>query len=261
MSTLGDVKDLSSTAAVMLKTSVFAAWAEFQAASLRQAYLAEVIRPHLPLLAPLWIASLREYARVRVDPEAGMPGSGALSGASSFESTYAGLTREVALPYYATAWPPMLMAVALLLKTGDCSIILAMDGIEPLSPEQPTTKNGDDEPAMFFYVVFGLAFEALSNPSASISGGVITTEEGRALTAKVLQASLEALGGLIRPEVAGKALFRDSMLEELCALCQRLIATEPPAVQRHVIGVVVRLATSYADDLLGEPMCVRQMWL
>lgn len=97
MSSLGDVKDLSSTAAVMLKTSIFAAWAQFQTASVRQPYLVEVIRPHLPVLCPLWVASLREYARVKTDPDAtSTTDSGA--GGAAFDSVYSGLSRETALP-------------------------------------------------------------------------------------------------------------------------------------------------------------------
>lgn len=96
MTSLGDVKDLSTTAAVMLKTSIFAAWAQFQTSSVKQPYLAEVIRPHLPLLCPFWIASLREYARVRTDPVAASSDGGA--GGAAFDSVYSGLSRETALP-------------------------------------------------------------------------------------------------------------------------------------------------------------------
>lgn len=96
MSSLGDVKDLSSTAAVMLKTSIFAAWAQFQTASVQQPYLVDVIKPHLPLLCPFWVASLREYARVRTDPDATSSDSGV--GGAAFDSVYSGLSRETALP-------------------------------------------------------------------------------------------------------------------------------------------------------------------
>lgn len=93
MTSIGDVKDLSSTAAVMLKTSILAAWARFQTASTRQPYLVDVIRPHLPLLCPFWVASLREYARMHVDPTALSSEAG-----SAFDSVYSGLSRETVLP-------------------------------------------------------------------------------------------------------------------------------------------------------------------
>lgn len=96
MTSLGEVKDLSSTASVMLKTSIFAAWAQFQIASIQQPYLVKVIEPQLELLCPLWISSLREYARVRTDPEATSSDSGV--GGATFDSVYSGLSRETALP-------------------------------------------------------------------------------------------------------------------------------------------------------------------
>ena len=96
MTSLGAVTDLSTTASVMLKTSIFSAWAEFQIASIRQPYLVKVIQPHLSLLCPFWVASLREYARVRTDPEATSEDSGV--GGATFDSVYSGLSRETALP-------------------------------------------------------------------------------------------------------------------------------------------------------------------
>jgi hypothetical protein len=71
MVALGDVEDLSANAAIMLKVSVLAAWAELQVASIRQAYLVEVIKPYRWLLGPFWIGALRDYAQLRTDPEMG----------------------------------------------------------------------------------------------------------------------------------------------------------------------------------------------
>lgn len=96
MVAIGDLRDLSSTAAVMLKTSIFAAWAQLQVASTQQAYLVRVVKPQLPLLCPFWVASLREYARLRTDPDAAASDAGA--GGAVFDSVYSGLSRETALP-------------------------------------------------------------------------------------------------------------------------------------------------------------------
>lgn len=92
MVALGDVADLSANAAVMLKVSVLAAWAELQVASTRQAYLVEVVRPYCWLLGPFWIGALRDYAQLRTDPEMGV---GAGAGGFDFNN---GLGRDVLLP-------------------------------------------------------------------------------------------------------------------------------------------------------------------
>lgn len=91
MVALGDVEDLSANAAVMLKVSVLAAWAELQIASTRQSYLVNVVKPYQWLLGPFWIGALRDYAQLRTDPEMGA----VAMGSHDFSG---GLGRDVLLP-------------------------------------------------------------------------------------------------------------------------------------------------------------------
>ncbi|GAA6022908.1 hypothetical protein JCM10207_006860 [Rhodosporidiobolus poonsookiae] len=242
MTSLGDVQELSSTASVMLKTSIFAAWAQFQTASVRQPYLADVIRPHLPLLCPFWAASLREYARVRTDPDATSSDSGA--GGAAFDSVYSGLSRETALPFYQAAWPQMLHAVATLLKASDPHMLRAIDGLDTAelsSTSLPSPTRAD--PAAFFWVLFGLAFEALctSGPSSSSSS---------ASTASIQSIALEALVGLLRPDVSGTVL-KDSagVFDEVCNLCYRLAITEGPAIRVRVLEIALQMARTFIKDV------------
>jgi len=93
MVALGDVEDLSANAAVMLKISVLAAWAELQIAATRQAYLVAVVQPYRWLLGPFWIGALRDYAQLRTDPE---------MGAGAAMDLNNGLGRDVLLPVSGT---------------------------------------------------------------------------------------------------------------------------------------------------------------
>ncbi|GAA5974285.1 hypothetical protein JCM11641_006712 [Rhodosporidiobolus odoratus] len=234
MTSLGDVENLSSTASVMLKTSIFAAWAQFQTASVRQPYLVEVIRPHLPLLCSFWVASLREYARVRTDPDATSSDSGA--GGAAFDSVYSGLSRETALPFYERAWPPMLHAVASLLKASNPHMLRAMDGLDPSdsASDAPSSSHGP-EPALFFWVVLGLAFEALC--TAGPSSGASTVS---------LQAiALDAVAGLIRPDVSGTALEKEGLLDEITNVCYRLAMIEGPEIKLKVLEIALGLSQSF----------------
>lgn len=80
----------------MVKMAVFSAWAELQIASAEQTYLVDVLRPHIAKLTPLWLASLREYARLRFEPDiSSSMGSASLSG--SLDTIYAALNRETLL--------------------------------------------------------------------------------------------------------------------------------------------------------------------
>jgi hypothetical protein len=77
--------------------AVFSAWAELQIASAEQTYLVDVLKPHIARLTPLWLASLREYARLRFEPDisSSMGGTASLSG--SLDTIYAALNRETLL--------------------------------------------------------------------------------------------------------------------------------------------------------------------
>ncbi|RGB29005.1 armadillo-type protein [Rhizophagus diaphanus] len=154
VTTVGDVKDLSPHAAIMIKLSVLNAWAELQVSSIKQSYLIQVIEPNLPLLCPLWVSALKEYARVQVEPDVAeaqinvigngkIGGSGGNFGGGSaqtevFDSMYSGLTREVILPYYNMSWLTILGAVASLLESGNPLIISALNGSDSSS-----TSSGD----------------------------------------------------------------------------------------------------------------------
>jgi hypothetical protein len=80
----------------MVKMAVYSAWAELQIASADQTYLVDVLKPHIAKLTPLWLASLREYARLRFEPDiSSSMGSASLSG--SLDTIYAALNRETLL--------------------------------------------------------------------------------------------------------------------------------------------------------------------
>ena len=93
---IGDLSGLSSNALVMVKMAIFSAWAELQIASAEQKYLVEVLKPHIAKLTPLWLASLREYARLRFEPDSSAT-SGPTSLSGNLDSIYAALNRETLL--------------------------------------------------------------------------------------------------------------------------------------------------------------------
>lgn len=93
---IGDLKGLSSNAQTMVKMAVFSAWAELQIASSEQRYLVDIVRPHISRLTPLWLASLKEFARLRFEPDISLTaGPGTLSG--SLDTVYAAMNRETLL--------------------------------------------------------------------------------------------------------------------------------------------------------------------
>jgi hypothetical protein len=92
MLSLGDAGELSPNASAMLRISTLSAWAQLQVSSVQQGYLENVVKPYRSTLSSLWIASLRDYASIRIDSEF-------LHDTSSVvDSSYSSLGKEVLLP-------------------------------------------------------------------------------------------------------------------------------------------------------------------
>ncbi|KAF5018866.1 hypothetical protein F66182_9158 [Fusarium sp. NRRL 66182] len=231
---IGDLKGLSSNAQVMVKISVFSAWAELQVASSEQHYLLDVLRPQIGTLTPLWLESLREFARLRFEPDISMTlGPPSLSG--SLDTIYAALNRETLLRFYQDAWLKLVDAIASLIEQDSEFVFDALDGKESDGPStggkgKSSDINYRDEPVAFFFVLFGLAFEALATRSGQ-SDSLATHEQTLAI--------LQALKKILHPSVSGHAIYRPDVFSETMDLLDRLVLTESLDVQ----GVIVEIAS------------------
>jgi hypothetical protein len=226
MVSLGDVKDLSSSASVMLKISILSAWAELQVAATKQAYLVEVIRPYRWLLGPFWVGALRDYAYLRTDPEMG-------AGAAAGMDLGSGMGRDVLLPYYEKAVPKLLHAVAIGLAANDPFVIGAVDGQTFTSSAEPSASSAPairPEPATNFYVLYGLAFECLTRAMGSDPA--------------MASVALRAMTSLVRPQLSGTTVFEGAFFDELCTMCYRIAMSETAAVKSDMVELIAVFATS-----------------
>ncbi|KAF2097074.1 HEAT repeat protein-like protein [Rhizodiscina lignyota] len=246
---IGELKGLGSNAMVMVKMSVFSAWAELQIASAEQSYLVDVLAPHLEKLTPLWLTSLREYARLRFEPDASSNVAGStLSG--NLDSIYAALNRDTLLQFYQAGWLKFVDAIASLVDQDSDFVFDALDGrtegdAEDRTNGKPTDINYRNEPAAFFFVLFGLAFEALAGRS----------EDSRHSRDQKLEILL-ALKKILRPAVSGNAIYRDVVFSETMDLLDRLVLTEPLNLQLVVVDIVKNLCLSHpsARKVKGAPV-------
>ncbi|KAI5895636.1 ARM repeat-containing protein [Schizophyllum commune H4-8] len=240
MLSLGESGELSPNASAMLRIATVSAWAQLEVASVSQVYLKEVIKPYRATLASLWIASLRDYASIRVDSEALQDSSSV-----ALDSSFSGLGKEVLLPYYAESWAIILQAVATAMQSGDPYILLAMDGAEPKTAEVDSIKlTSRSEPTMCFFIVFGLVYEALATTSGDTSNAAANRRT-------IVLACLQALKCLVRPEYAGKAILDPPIFEEFISLCYRIALTEPASMLVHLIELVKTLADTQ-EELSGS---------
>ncbi|KXJ88773.1 HEAT repeat protein [Microdochium bolleyi] len=237
---IGDLKGLSSSAQVMVKMSVFSAWADLQVASSEQKYLLEVLKPHIGTLTPLWLASLREFARLRFEPDISMTlGPPSMSG--SLDSIYSALNRETLLKFYQDSWLKLVDAIASLIEQDSEFVFDALDGKEVDAPgTNGHSKGADinyrDEPLAFFFVLFGIAFEALAARPGQ-SDALATQEQ----TLEILQ----ALKKILHPSVSGHAIYRPAIFSETMDLLDRLVLTEGLDVQSVIVSIARELCVAH----------------
>lgn len=129
----------------------------------------------------------------------------------------------------------------------------ALDGkAQPAEPEekedgQPTPKeeaggkghdiNYRDEPVAFFFVLFGLAFEALVDQS--------TTPPQRL---EILQ----ALKRILRPIISGNAIYQDAIFSETMDSLDRLVLTEGFPIQNVIVEIARNLSLDHPSAKGGE---------
>ncbi len=240
MTSLGDVQNLTPNASVMLKIAVSTAWAELYLNRSQHDFLLDVVNPHVKVLVPYWVALLKEYARLRsTDAESaalGQTSSGNVTFASAIDPQYAGLSREVVLPYYEASWYRVLHAFSRVMHSEDNALL----------------EKAETEPAPFFFAIYGLAFEVLSSTIAW---------KDALREAQVKRVALQALQGLSHAKYAGSALLDEGLFGELSALCHRMVMTETAVVQIGVMEMLSALIGSYGERLQNREMLDKNLRL
>ncbi|KAJ6264712.1 hypothetical protein Dda_0862 [Drechslerella dactyloides] len=239
----GIVKDVDRMGRILklLTTALeaFSTWAELQVASLQQDYLVDVVKPHIVVLAPLWLASLREFARLRFEPDISMNAGGSSSITGSLDVVYSSLNRDVLLKFYQDSWLDLVDAIASLIEQDSEFVFDALDGKSASAPPGSIDKHGinyRDEPVAFFFVLFGIAFEALvGRPGGS---EILATKE------QILEV-LQALKKILHPAVSGHAIYQEAIFTETIDLLDRLVLTEGLPIQLAVVEIARGLCISH----------------
>ncbi|OJJ43820.1 hypothetical protein ASPZODRAFT_19122 [Penicilliopsis zonata CBS 506.65] len=241
---IGDLKGLNSNARVMVQMALFSAWARLQIASAEQDYLNQVVQPYLTRLTPLWLSSLQEFARLRFEPD--ISGSLGTPQSGSLDEVYAALNRETLLKFYQDSWLNLVNAIAGLVEKDIDFVFDALDGKSALAEAEnedgdeanseltPEGKGHDinyrDEPVAFFFVLFGLAFEALVDQSTSPTQRL-----------EILQ----ALKRIFRPVISGNAVYQDAIFSETMDSLDRLVLTEGTPIQNVIIEIARNLSLDH----------------
>ncbi|KAB8349592.1 hypothetical protein FH972_023616 [Carpinus fangiana] len=236
---IGELQGLSSNAQVMVRLAVFSAWAELQNATHEQRYLNDIVSPHLARLTPLWLSSLQEYARLKFEPDISTAGAGApVTG--KLDDIYAALNRETLLAFYQASWLNFVEAIASLIDLNSDFVFNALEG-KVIDEEQDEKRiktndiNYRDEPVAFFFVLFGISFEALlAKPNEE---SIINHQR----TLEILQ----ALEKILRPSVAGSAIYQDAIFTETMDIFDRLALTEGLEVQTVIVDIARNMCVAH----------------
>lgn len=232
---VGDLNAMSTNAQTMVKMAVLSGWAELQVASADQKYLKEVVQPHVVTLTPLWLESLQEFARLRFEPD--ISNSMESSASDPLDVIYAAFNRQTLLRFYQDTWLIIVDAIASLIDQDSGFVFAALDKKDTKADGDAKIANLDyrDEPVAFFFVLFGIAFEALMTRSESDPSKV--QDE----TLEILQ----AMRKILRPAVAGNAIYQDNVFSEAVELLGRLALTEGLVVQQAVVDICRNLCLSH----------------
>lgn len=236
---LGELKTPSPNAQVMLRVAVLSLWAELQVSSISpgKEYLVDVVGPYVSTLVPLWISALRDFAKLRFEPE---QYSGLSSSSGSIDQMYSALSRTSVLPIYQESWLQLVDAIASLIEKDNKLVFEILDEKERAATEADKEEGikYSNEPAAFFFVLFGLCFEALVRPQQS-------TTESRL---KVLR----AFQRILHPSVSGSAIYKDVVFAETVDVLDRMVLTGNVHEQQAVVQIAASLCLNHPSGVKQE---------
>jgi hypothetical protein len=97
--------------------------------------------------------------------------------------------------------------------------------------------NYRDEPVAFFFVLFGLAFEALVDQSTTASQRLDI---------------LQALKRILRPVISGNAIYQDAIFSETMDTFDRLALTEGTPIQNVIVEIARNLSLDHPSAKAGD---------
>lgn len=254
-SQIGDLKGLNSNARVMVKLALFSAWARLHIMTDEQPYLVEIVQPYTAMLTPLWLASLQEYSRLRFEPDISSS-LGGVDGSGSLDDIYSALNRETLLRFYQESWLNLVDAIASLVEKDSDFVFDALDGkFDPANKsslaanKSRSEANGNinyrDEPVAFFFVLFGLVFEALVGQTPATPAQKLDL--------------LQALQKILHPSIAGNAVYQEAIFAETVDVLDRMVMTESLPIQTVIVNIARDLAMHHLQSVLRRDRAADNM--
>lgn len=147
--------------------------------------------------------------------------------------------------FYQDSWLSLVDAIASLIEQDSEFVFDALDGKTSVIANGTDKKheiNYRDEPVAFFFVLFGIAFEALASRSGHDS---LATEQQNLEI-------LKALKKILRPSVSGQAIYQDVVFSETMDLLDRLVLTEGLDVQTVIVEIARDMCITHPSARRGS---------
>jgi HEAT repeat-containing protein 5 len=139
----------------------------------------------------------------------------------------------------------ILHAVGTSMESDGAIVLRTIDGLDALAPEP---SNRRKEPAALFFVLFGLAFEALVGSSSDDLPSV----EGARQNTKI---ALKVLKHLVKPAYSGTNFVEGPIFEEFISVSYRIAMTDPADVRSPLVEVLSSIVES-REGVLPPDECV-----
>jgi hypothetical protein len=150
------------------------------------------------------------------------------------------------IQFYQSSWLHLVDAIASLIDEDSEFVFDALDGKSDTTesngtPAKSSDINYRDEPVAFFFVLFGLAFEALVGRSG----------DSQTSKAQILEI-LQALKKILRPSVSGQAIYQEIVFSETMDMLDRLVLTEALNVQAVIVEIARNLCLGHPSARKGQ---------
>jgi hypothetical protein len=113
-------------------------------------------------------------------------------------------------------------------------VLRTMDGLDMTAPEPSSDRK---EPAVLFFVLFGLAFEALVGSSSEDLPSIDRARMNTKIALKVLKY-------LVRPAYSGIGFVEGPIFEEFISVSYRIAMTDPADVRNLLVEVLASIVES-----------------
>ena len=144
-------------------------------------------------------------------------------------------------------WLQLVDAITTLIEEDSEFIFQALDGqkkIEEKSPSarKPSEINYRDEPVAFFFLLFGIVFEALTQ----------RPKDNSAAHKESVLELLQALQRILRPAVSGRSIYQEAIFSETLDVLGRLVLTSPSGTKITIAKIAKNLVLTHPSAIGGQ---------